>query len=84
MPDFFHLMHAMVKRYSLAMARRVRQAQQALQHAEAVLTRLPGLPHLALDGPEAKAPAEVCRAEVQQWDQGQRTSRHHLETLALT
>jgi hypothetical protein len=33
MPDFFHVVHDIVKSYSLAIGRHVRQAQQALTHA---------------------------------------------------
>lgn len=83
-PDFFHLMHDIVKSYSLAMARQVRQAQQALQHAEEVLTRQPGLSQPGHNGPEAKAQVEGCRVAVQQWEEGQHMYRHHLETLSLT
>jgi hypothetical protein len=83
MPDVFHLMHDIVKSYSLAIARQVRQAQQALQHAEEVLTRPPGLYQPGHDGPEAKAQVEGCRVAVQQWEEVQHTYRHHLETLSL-
>src|SRR5262252_10493789 len=33
-PDLFHLLHDLVKGYSLAICRRLRQAQQALQQAQ--------------------------------------------------
>ena len=39
MPDFFHLVHEIVKSYSLAMGRRLRQARQDLKHAEESLAR---------------------------------------------
>ena len=39
MPDFFHLVHDLVKSYSLAIGQRLRHAQQALTHAEEQLTR---------------------------------------------
>ena len=39
MPDFFHCVHDIVKSYSLAIGRRLRHAQQALTHAEELLTR---------------------------------------------
>jgi hypothetical protein len=84
MPDFFHLMHDIVKSYALTRARQVRQAHQALTHAEAVLARSPGLAHMAPDSPEAQAEGDAKRAEVQRWDEVQRTYRHHLETLSLT
>jgi hypothetical protein len=42
LPDFFHCMHDIVQSYALAFARRVRQAHQELQKAEAVLSRHTG------------------------------------------
>src|SRR4029453_18665518 len=51
MPDFFHLMHEIVKSYSLAVGRRVSQAHKDLAQAEAVLESRPGL----AQGTEAKA-----------------------------
>jgi hypothetical protein len=80
MPDFFHLVHEIVKSYSLAIGRRLRQAHKDLEHAEAVLESSPGL----APGAEAKAEMEASRAEVQRWEEVQRTYRHHLETLSLT
>jgi hypothetical protein len=80
MPDFFHLVHEIVQSYSLAIGRRVRQAHKALQHAEAVLeSRVARSP-----GAEGQAAVEARRAEVQHWDEVQRTYRQHLETLSLT
>ena len=84
MPDFFHLMHDIVKSYSLALARQLRQAHKALTHAEEVLARHPRLTQPAPDDPAAKAQVEGCQAEVQQWEEVQRTYRQHLETLSLT
>ena len=80
MPDFFHLVHEVVKNYSLAIGQRVRQAHRDHAHAEAVLESRPGLAH----GREAKAAVETCRAEVHRWEEVQRTYRHHLEALSLT
>ena len=80
MPDFFHLVHEIVKSYSLAVGRRLSQAHKDLKQAEAVLVRHPGL----AQGAEAKAEGEARHVEVQRWEEVQRTSRHHLETLSLT
>src|SRR5262249_21785749 len=80
----FHFMHDIVKSYSLALARRVRQAHQALQTAEQVLsrhTRPEGQPQ---DAPEAQQHVEVRRAAVQHWEEVHRTYRRHLEALSLT
>ena len=80
MPDFFHLVHAIVKSYSLAVGRRLHQAHQDLEQAEAVLESRLGLAH----GTEAKAAVEARRGEVQRWEEVQRAYRHHIETLSLT
>ena len=80
MPDFFHLMHEIVKSSSLAVGRRLSQAHKDLAHAEAVLESRPRL----AQGTEAKAEVEAKRAEVQRWEEMPRTYRHHLETLSLT
>jgi hypothetical protein len=82
-PDFFHLMHEIVKSYSLALGRRVRQARQELKHAEEVLARHGARAHAVPHRPEAEARVEAKHAEVQQWEEVQRTYRHHLETLSL-
>jgi hypothetical protein len=84
MPDFFPCVHDMVKTYSLAMGRGLRDAQQELAHAEGRLTRrqdrAPGC-----QGPRQDATlGEVRRAEVTQWTEGQHTYRLPLETLSLT
>src|SRR6266704_4451560 len=44
MPDFFHLMHDLVKSSALAIGQRLRQAQQELKKAKEALARRQGLP----------------------------------------
>jgi hypothetical protein len=83
-PDFFHLMHEIVKSYSLALGRRMRQAYKALTDAQEALTRLQGRPHAAQDVLEAKALVETRQAEVTRWDEGHKTYRRLLETFSLT
>lgn len=84
MPDFFHVVHDIVKSYSLTIGRHVRQAQQALTKATEALVRCQEQPHTAPDAPEAQALVAARQAEVQQGAEVQRTYRHHLETLSLT
>jgi len=84
MPDFFHGIHEIIKSYALAMGRCVRHAHQELQKAEEALGRRQDQAHAAPDRPEATAEVEAKRAEVRRWEEGQRTSRHQLETLALS
>jgi hypothetical protein len=83
-PDFFPFVHESVKRYALALGRRLRQAHQELKHAEEVLERRAALAYPAPPSLEAKAHVEATHAEVTQWAELQRPSRHHLETLSLT
>jgi Family of unknown function (DUF6399)/IclR helix-turn-helix domain len=84
MPDFFHLVHEIVKSYSLALGRRLRQAHQDLKHAEEVLVRLQGRPQAGHDTLEAKALVDARQAEVTRWEEVHNTYRGHLETLSLT
>ena len=84
MPDFFHLIHDIVKSYSLAIGRRLRHAQKELTQAEERLTRRQPR---ALQGQDDRADAlqvETRRAEVTRWREVQRTTGQHLETLSLT
>ena len=84
MPDFFPLMHDLVQRASFALARQLRHAHQALTHAEEGLASHQALTPPAPDGPEATAQVAVRRAEGQRWEEAQRASRQHLETLSRT
>jgi hypothetical protein len=84
MPDFFHVVHEIIKSYSLAIGRHLRQAQQDLTKATEALARLQGRPQTVHDDPGAKALVAARQAEVQHWEEVQRTYRHHLETFSLT
>jgi hypothetical protein len=84
MPDFFHLVHDIVKSYSLAIGRRRRQAQQELTHAEERLTRRQGQGLWPQDDQEDALLVAARHAEVQRWAEVQRTYRQHLETLSFT
>jgi hypothetical protein len=80
MPDFFHVMHDLVKSYAFAIARRVHQAQQALTQAEEVLSKPPGPPQALL---AAQHHVERCRLDVQRWQEVHSAYRHHLAALSL-
>jgi hypothetical protein len=84
MPDFFHLMHEIVKSYSLVLGRRVRQAHKELTEAQAGLARLSGRPQAAQAAPEATAVVATTQAEVTRWEEAHQTYRNYLETLSLT
>jgi Family of unknown function (DUF6399)/IclR helix-turn-helix domain len=84
MPDFFHLVHEIVKGYSLALGRRVSQAHKELTEAKEALARLQGRPQAAQEVPEATALVDTRQAEVTRWDEGHHTYRRLLETLSFT
>lgn len=84
MPAFFHVVHDIVKSYSLAIGRHVRQAQQALTQATEAYVRLQEPPHRAPEAREAQVLVAARHAEVQQWTAVQRMYRYHLETLSRT
>jgi hypothetical protein len=82
-PDFFHLLQDLTKSYSLAILSRLRQAQQALKHAQ---ERLAAYQETQPDGaprPQAQALVEAHEAEVQRWQMVRSDYRHHLEHLSL-
>ena len=85
MPDFFHVVHDIVKSYSLALGQRWRQAQQELTKAEEALARRQGQPHAAAGCPRGHG---VGGGEASRGDalgRGARTAiGSHLETLSLT
>jgi hypothetical protein len=84
MPDFFHLVHEIVKGYSLALGRRVRQAHKELKEAQETLARLQGGPHADHDVSEAKALVDTRQVEATRWAKGHTTYRCLLETLSYT
>src|ERR1043166_5901255 len=84
MPDFFHVIHELVKSYSLALGQRWRHAQQELTKATEALTRLQG-PRQAVQAPcEVRALVDMRQAEVTRWEEAHHTYRSHLETLSYT
>jgi hypothetical protein len=84
MPDFFHLMHEIVKGYSLALGRRMRQAHKEVKEAQAALARLEGRPQAAQEAPDAQTLVDMRQAEVRRWEEGHTTYRCLLETLSVT
>jgi len=53
MPDFFHVVHTIIKSYSLAFGRHRRQAHQARKHAQEALARCQARLHADHDFPLA-------------------------------
>jgi hypothetical protein len=84
MPDFFHLMHDIVKSYSLALGQRLKQARQELQKAEDRLRRHQESDTQGEAYREATQQVEVQYAEVTHWEARQQEYRQQLESLSLT
>jgi hypothetical protein len=84
MPDFFHLMHDIVKSYSLALGQRLKQARQELQKAEDRLRRHHESDTQGEAYREATHQVEVHHAEVTHWEARQQEYRQQLEILSLT
>jgi hypothetical protein len=84
MPDFFHVVHEIVKSYSLALGQRLRQAHKELKQAQEALARLPGRSQAEPAASAAKVLVEARQAEVTRWAEVHHTYRHHLETLSRT
>ena len=83
MPDMFHLVHDLVKSYSLALGRQLKQARRELQKAEDGLQKCQALdsqPHLY---GEVRQQVEGRQAEVQRWEAIQSEYRQRLEVLSL-
>ena len=84
MPDFFHLVHDIVKSYSLAIGRRLKQAHQEWHKAEAGLQKHHTVDPRGAADREATHQVEAKQAEVTRWEAIQREYRQRLETLSLT
>jgi hypothetical protein len=80
-PDVFHLIHDLVKSYSLAMCGPLRQARQALNHARESLTTCQASRRSSEEAQQAEV--EACEAEVERWESVHSAYRHHLETVSL-
>lgn len=83
-PEVFHLMHDIVKSYSLAMSRQVKRALQELERAEARLQWHQGGDPQDEAHDEATRQVEAAHAEVKQWEDIQREYRQRLATISLT
>jgi hypothetical protein len=80
-PEVFHRIHDLVKRYALAMCGPLRHAQQAFNHARESLTTCQAS-HRSSDEAQ-QAEVEARAAEVERWESVHSASRHHLETVSL-
>ena len=82
-PDLFHLIHDLVKSYSLAICSRRRQAQQALAHAQERLTTCQGAHPGSAEVQQAQAWVKAHEAEGKRGHSVHSDYRTHLEHLSL-
>ena len=82
-PDFFHLLHDLSQGYSLAIARRLKQAQQELAKAESGQRRFRGMDKRRGAAGAAHRQFRASQAQVQQWEEARQAYRGHLETLSV-
>jgi hypothetical protein len=82
-PEVFHLIHDLVKSYSLAICGPLRQARQALHQARESLTTCQASHRSSEEAQQAQAEVEACEAEVERWESVHSAYRHHLETVSL-
>jgi Family of unknown function (DUF6399)/IclR helix-turn-helix domain len=84
MPDFFHVVHEIVKSYSLAIGQRWRHARQELTNATEALSHLRGPRQMAQATRAVRALVDVRQAEVARWEEAHHIYRSHLESLSHT
>jgi len=82
-PDVFHLIHALVKSYALAMLGRLRHARQVLSQAQERLRMCQVSAPNGAEAQQAQAVVEACTAQVQPWGTGLSASRQHLASVSL-
>jgi hypothetical protein len=82
-PDFFHLIHDLVKSYALAIFSRLRRAQQALHHARERLATCQGSNPSGAEVQQAQALVEASAAEVKRWQSVRSAYRNPLEPFSL-
>jgi hypothetical protein len=82
-PDLFHLLHELVKGYSLGIWRRLKTARQALSQAQEHLARCQAEGASQAQIESAQVAVATGEAEVAHWQQVRDTYRGHLEAMAL-
>jgi len=82
-PDVFHLLHDLVKGYSLAISTRLKTARQALSHVQAHLGKCQAEGASEVEIELAQVAVATGEAGVAHWEQVRGTYRGHLEAIAL-
>jgi hypothetical protein len=83
MPDFFHVTHEIVKSYSLALGRHLRQAHKRLQEAQERAAKHAERDPTSPASIKAQAEVEASQVEVNRWEEAKGTYRNYLESLSL-
>src|SRR6267143_6209927 len=82
-PDLFHLIHELVKSYSLAILGRLRQARQTLSQAQERLRLCQVSDPSSAEAQQAQAVVEASAVQVQHWGTVDSAYRQHLERVSL-
>ncbi len=82
-PDLFHLIHELVKSYSLSMHSRLRHARRALIQAQEQLKKCRASDPSSTESEQAQVVVEASEAEVKRWETVHSAYRKHLLTLSL-
>ncbi len=82
-PDLFHLIHELVKSYSLSMHNRLRQARRALIQAREQLKKCQASHPSSVESAQAQVVVEAREAEVTRWETAHSAYRTHLLHLSL-
>jgi len=82
-PDLFHLLHELVKGYSLAIWRQLKTARQRLSRAQAHLDKCQAEGASATQIESAQVAVTTGEAEVAHWEAVRHTYRGHLEAMSL-
>jgi Family of unknown function (DUF6399) len=82
-PDLFHLLHELVKGYSLVIWRQVKTARQALSRAQEHLATCQAEGARQAQIESAQVAVATGEAEVAHWQQVRDTYRGHLEAMSL-
>ena len=82
-PDLFHLIHELVKSYSLSIHNRLRQARRALIQSREQLEKYQASNPSSVESEQAQVVVEASEAEVKRWESVHSTYRTHLLHLSL-
>jgi len=82
-PDLFHLIHDLVKSYSLSIHSRLRQARRALIQAQEQLKTCRASDPSSVESQQAQDVVEASEAEGKRWESVHSAYRQHLLNLSL-